>query len=198
MHCSSLFAPFLAYVVPSFYPIFYCILCPVPCLRLCLRKVAQVSLSAAEHPGHLISHTFPPHFAPFVPALLSSCLAFFLLCKKENEAEVCLCCTPFNLLCSAPPLLVCMYFCNLINTVSEVRSWSPRRDPKLFGCLLNLYKFNQAPGKHTRSRSPLPSPRHQTRCALYPLPPHSLHAHFVMNALMPNHWSHSLDSGSFT
>jgi len=53
MHCSSLFAPFLAYVVPSFYPIFYCILCSVPCLRLCLRKVAQVSLSAAEHPGHL-------------------------------------------------------------------------------------------------------------------------------------------------
>ena len=45
------------------------------CLRLCLRKVAQVSLSAAEHPGHLISHTFPPHFAPFVPALFSSCLA---------------------------------------------------------------------------------------------------------------------------
>ena len=77
MHCSSLFAPFLACVVPSFYSIFYCILCSVPCLRLCLRKVAQVSLSAAEHPGHLISHTFPPHFAPFVPALFSSCLAFF-------------------------------------------------------------------------------------------------------------------------
>ena len=39
MHCSSLFAPFLACVVPSFYPIFYCILCPVPCLpvRLCLK-----------------------------------------------------------------------------------------------------------------------------------------------------------------
>ena len=33
---------------------------------------------------------------------------------------------------------------------------------------------------------------------LLPLPPHPLHAHFVMNALMPNHWSHSLDSGSFT
>ena len=77
MHCSSLFAPFLACVVPSFYSIFYCILCFVPCLRLCLRKVAQVSLSAAEHPGHLISHTFPPHFALFVPTLSSSCLAFF-------------------------------------------------------------------------------------------------------------------------
>jgi len=47
-------------------------------------------------------------------------------------------------------------------------------------------------------RSPLPPPRHQPRCALYPLPPHSLHAHFVIYALMPNHWSHSLDSGSFT
>ena len=41
----------------------------VPCLRLCLRKVAQVSLSAAEHPGHLISHTF---FCPI------SCLCCFL------------------------------------------------------------------------------------------------------------------------
>ena len=48
------------------------------------------------------------------------------------------------------------------------------------------------------SSSPTTSPRHQTRCALYPLPPHSLHAHPVMYALMPNHWSHSLDSGSFT
>jgi hypothetical protein len=53
------------------------------CLRLCLRKVAQVSLSAAEHPGHLISHTFPPHFAPFVPALFSSYLAFFFAAKKK-------------------------------------------------------------------------------------------------------------------
>ena len=69
---------------------------------------------------------------------------------------------------------------------------------KIWLSILNFYKFTQAPGKHTRSRSPLPSPRHQPRCALYPLPPYSLHAHFVMNALMPNHWSHSLDSGSFT
>ena len=69
---------------------------------------------------------------------------------------------------------------------------------KIWLSILNFYKFTQAPGKHTRSRSPLPSPRHQTRCALYPLPPHSLHAHPVMYALMPNHWSHSLDSGSFT
>ena len=85
MHCSSLFAPFLACVVPSFYLIFYCILCSVPCLRLCLRKVAQVSLSAAEHPGHLISHTFPPRFAPFVPTLFSSCLAFFFAAKKKTR-----------------------------------------------------------------------------------------------------------------
>ena len=65
--------------------LFYCILCSVPCLRLCLRKVAQVSLSAAEHPGHLIYHTFPPQFAPFVPALLSSCLAFFFAEKKRKR-----------------------------------------------------------------------------------------------------------------
>jgi hypothetical protein len=52
------------------------------------RRNRKVSLSAAEHPGHLIYHTFPPHFAPFVPAaacFASSCLAFFLA-KKENEA----------------------------------------------------------------------------------------------------------------
>jgi hypothetical protein len=30
MHCSSLFAPFLACVVPSLYPIFYCVLCSLP------------------------------------------------------------------------------------------------------------------------------------------------------------------------
>jgi len=65
--------------------LFYCILCSVPCLRLCLRKVSQVSLSAAEHPGHLIYHTFPPQFAPFVPALLSSCLAFFFAAKKRKR-----------------------------------------------------------------------------------------------------------------
>jgi hypothetical protein len=46
----------------------------VPCLRLCLRKVAQVSLSAAEHPGHLISHTF---FCPI------SCLCCFLPCAMR-------------------------------------------------------------------------------------------------------------------
>ena len=84
MHCSSLFAPFLAYVVPSFYPIFYCILCSVPCLRLCLRKVAQVSLSAAEHPGHLFPHIFPPHFAPFVPALLSRLLTSRHSCSSAR------------------------------------------------------------------------------------------------------------------
>ena len=137
MHCCSLFAPFLAYVVPSFYPIFCCILCSVPCLRLCLRKVAQVSLSAAEHPGHLISHTSSA-FCSLCACFAFQLPCFLFCCKKENEAAVCLCCTPFNLLCSAPPLLVCMYFCNLINTVSEVRSWSPRRDPKLFGCLYSI------------------------------------------------------------
>ena len=42
----------------------------------------------SNDPGHLISHTFPPRFAPFVPALFSSCLAFFFAAKKENEAAV--------------------------------------------------------------------------------------------------------------
>ena len=69
MHCCSLFAPFLACVVPSFYSIFYCILCSVPCLRLCLRKVAQVSLSAAELPSPLISSVHP-YFRP------NACLVF--------------------------------------------------------------------------------------------------------------------------
>ena len=96
----TLFAPFLACVVPSFYHVFYCILCPVPCLRLCLRKVAQVSLSAAEHPGHLISHTFPPRFAPFVPALFSSCLAFFFAAKKKTRRPCDSSPTLLNLPCS--------------------------------------------------------------------------------------------------
>ena len=47
------------------------------CLRLCLRKVAQVTLSAVELPDHL-----------FVPALPSSCLVFFFATKKENKAAV--------------------------------------------------------------------------------------------------------------
>ena len=63
--------------------------------------------------------------------------------------------------------------------------------------------ITQAPGKHTRSRSPLHFTRHQTRCALYPLPPHSLHAHHVcLDACLYQtigviHLTrgHSLDSG---
>ena len=47
------------------------------CLRLCLRKVAQVSLSAVELPGHL-----------FVPALPSGCLVFFFATKKKTRGRV--------------------------------------------------------------------------------------------------------------
>ena len=43
------------------------------------------SKKRSKDPGHLISHTFPPRFAPFVPALFSSCLAFFFAAKKKTR-----------------------------------------------------------------------------------------------------------------
>ena len=69
---------------PSFLPHILLILLHTlscSCLRLCFRKVAQVSLSAVELPDHL-----------FVPALPASCLVFFFFPfffhKKENKAAV--------------------------------------------------------------------------------------------------------------
>ena len=62
---------------PSFLPHILLILLHTlscSCLRLCFRKVAQVSLSAVELPGHL-----------FVPALPASCLVFFFATKKKTR-----------------------------------------------------------------------------------------------------------------
>ena len=91
----------------------------------------------------------------------------------------------------------------LINTAPGVRSNHLIGAPPYLAVNTQILTILQAPGKHTRSRPPLPSPRHQPRCDLYPLPPHSLHAHFVMYALVPAlsigviHLTrgHSLDSG---
>ena len=71
------------------------------CLRLCLRKVAQVSLSAVELPGHL-----------FVPALPSSCLVFFFATKKEKQGGR----------VTVPPkdLHVCIHFCFLYKCTSAI------------------------------------------------------------------------------
>ena len=62
---------------PSFLPHILLILLHTlscSCLRLCFRKVAQVSLSAVELPDHL-----------FVPALPASCLVFFFATKKKTR-----------------------------------------------------------------------------------------------------------------
>ena len=65
---------------PSFLPHILLILphtLSCSCLRLCFRKVAQVSLSAVELPDHL-----------FVPALPASCLVFFFATKKKTRGRV--------------------------------------------------------------------------------------------------------------
>ena len=79
--------------------------------------------------------------------------------------------------------LYCLLPTNLVEQHHEDSRWLSIYDCILlcFCTFIPFITFTQAPGKHT------PAP--------YPLPLHSLHAHFVMNALMPNHWSHSLDSG---
>ena len=75
--CHALFLPLcpISCLCCSFF-LFHILLHTLSCscLRLCLRKVAQVSLSAVELPGHL-----------FVPALPSGCLVFFFATKKENK-----------------------------------------------------------------------------------------------------------------
>ena len=74
---------------PSFLPHILLILLHTlscSCLRLCFRKVAQVSLSAVELPDHL-----------FVPPLPASCLVFFFATKKKTRR-------PCDLLPIPPPI----------------------------------------------------------------------------------------------
>ena len=160
IHC-SLFAPFLACVVPSFYSIFYCILCPVPCLRLCLRKVAQVSLSAVELPGHL-----------FVPALPSGCLVFLFATKKKTRGRV-----------TVPPIALWIrLFCNksrpgnvvygLDCSMAETRLL---HFPLTFHSLLYTSLRHQA-DTHNRSPSPRSPTLHHPRCAPPSRPTFPLHA----------------------
>ena len=78
--CHALFLPLcpISCLCCSFF-LFHILLYTLSCscLRLCLRKVAQVSLSAVELPGHL-----------FVPALPSGCLVFFFATKKKTRGRV--------------------------------------------------------------------------------------------------------------
>ena len=202
MHCSSLFAPFLACVVPSFYSIFYCILCPVP------------ACGCASERWH---RSRCPQLNLFMPALPSGCLVFFFTTKKKTRGRVtvppialnritlvcphtCVC----NAVLRAPPFKApskahfLIPFKGLILLIFINNGWSIYRRRKLpYIFLSHFIPFYYHRQTHPFPTS-LPSPRHQPRCALYPLPPHSLPAHFVLNALMSNHWSHSLDSGSFT
>ena len=78
--CHALFLPLcpISCLCCSFF-LFHILLHTLSCscLRLCLRKVAQVSLSAVELPGHL-----------FVPALPSGCLVFLFATKKKTRGRV--------------------------------------------------------------------------------------------------------------
>ena len=80
------------------------------CLRLCLRKVAQVSLSAAEHPGHLISHTFPPLLLPLCLLCFPAALLSFLLQQRKRGGRVLV--PPF--ICSA---LLLRFLCVCISAI---------------------------------------------------------------------------------
>ena len=80
-------------------------------------------------------------------------------------------------------LPVCVHFCTLINTVSEVRSWSPRRDAKILGCLYSIplspsfyTSLRHQADNHNRSPSPCPPTLHHSRCAPPPHPTFPLHA----------------------
>ena len=125
------------------------------CLRLCLRKVAQVSLSAVELPGHL-----------FVPALPSGCLVFFFATKKKTRGRV-----------TVPPIALWIrLFCNksrpgnvvygLDCSMAETRLLHL---PLTFRSLLYTSLRHQA-DTHNRSPSPRPSTLHHSRCAQPPLP----------------------------
>ena len=68
-------------------------------------------------------------------------------------------------------------------SVRGIHPWTKSKDSSPQGANLPMSprshtpQITQAPGKHTRSRPPLPSPRHQPRCDLHPPPPYSLHDH---------------------
>ena len=119
--CHALFLPLcpISCLCCSFF-LFHILLHTLSCscLRLCLRKVAQVSLSAVELPGHL-----------FVPALPSSCLAFFFATKKKTRRP----CFACPLSYSALHHSVCNTFCKSINIVPGV-DLITSVGPNLFSC----------------------------------------------------------------
>ena len=101
MDCSSLFAPFLACVVPSFYSIFSCILCPVP---------ACGCASERWHRSRCPQLNFPATYLCLL--CLPAALLSFLLQKKKTRRP-CACVVP-PLICS---VLLLRFLCVCISAI---------------------------------------------------------------------------------
>ena len=155
---------------PSFLPHILLILphtLSCSCLRLCFRKVAQVSLSAVELPDHL-----------FVPALPASCLVFFFATKKKTRRP----CDCFVIPLRYYPMLL------LLN----VAPGCGFNHPTWLNQLENTYSLLtifQASYIITTPSTPSPHHKHltPTPVCLPFLPPNPLplHAHSKLDVLMP-------------
>ena len=188
MHCSSLFAPFLACVVPSFYSIFYCILCPVP---------ACGCASERWHRSRCPQLNFPATYLCLLclPAALFSFLPQKKKKKKKKKTRGRVTAPPIALpttssLFYLTPLVPCSsyYFaapCSsclviLINTVPGNSSSDSSPQGALHSCLSTHHTYTSGTvGISLPFPTSLPSSQHQSRCVLSPshpflcMPPHA-------------------------